>query len=436
MPALSRRLFLTLLTCIGLVAAGCSSDDDSADSVRVGTIPTRARLPVAPSTTTGPPTTAGTPTATTTTAAPADPKGFVVTPAAYAACTGRGSRGASLPAPLVALDVNGGVLWSACSRGEGASTEPIDLGPTVGAVFVADADGTRTFHALTRDGQVAWSTPLPGASLVTDHASTVYVVTPEGAEAGTRALDAATGQERWRVPVEEARAARPETVVLVADAPAVELVARDPTTSERRWAQPLASVPTSVGIAGDVVVAVTESPGADPSVPVRTIAAYDLATGELRWSRDRNDVGTAVVVGDTLLVWGTDDTTASLDLATGAERWRRLGRPLGGVGGVGVAADGMVFLSAASGDTNVRVVDLGTGQSRWSTGAADLRAQALGAGAGLLLFFTSLRGVEAVDLATGAGRWSFDFPPTPGTTTSGVSVSPDLVLVTVGASAA
>ncbi len=138
------------------------------------------------------------------------------------------------------------------------------------------------------------------------------------------------------------------------------------------------------------------------------------------------------MVDDVILAWGTDDTTSALDPANGAQQWRRPGRPLGGAGGFAVSSDGLLFLGNSSSDPNVRVVDLATGASRWSTGATDLRAQSLGAGAGLLLFFTSLEGVEAVDMATGDGRWSFDFPPSPGTSTNAVTVSADVVLVAIG----
>jgi outer membrane protein assembly factor BamB len=339
----------------------------------------------------------------------------------------------TFPASLVELDVtSGAVKWSACPAQPGEAQQPVDMGPTVGAVFVPDADGVRTFHAFTRDGKAAWTAPLPGTVLAPDHASTVYLGSAQAGEVRTRALDATTGQERWTVPGEEARVAQPDAVVLVAPGPPAQVVVRDPAAGAGRWAQPLAAAPTSVAVSGDAVVAVFPAAPTEGAAPVPSVAVFDIGTGQPRWVRNLIDAGAAVVVDDTILVWGTDDTTAALSVADGTQRWRRPGRPLGGAGGFAVSGDGLLFLGSASADPSVRVVELGTGASRWTTGSTDLRAQSLGAGTGLLLFFTSLKGVEAVDMATGDGRWSFDWPPAPGFSTNAVTVSPDIVLVAIG----
>jgi outer membrane protein assembly factor BamB len=441
MPAVSRRLLPALLMCAALVAGGCSSDDDGTATAAGETTSfhTRALLPTAPSTLVPPPTTpttastGPTPAATTTTAAPAaDPTGVTISAGPNVSCASQSGQRATFPASLVILDVaSGAVKWSACQRRPGDAVQPVDLGPTVGAVFVP-GDQVRTFHAFTREGQPAWTAPLPNTTLVPDHASTVYVGSTQAGEVRTRALDAATGQERWTVPGEDARAASPDAVVLVAAGPPAQIVVRDPASGAGRWAQGLVGAPTAVAISGDAVVAVFPAAPAEGAAPVPSVAVYDINTGQARWVRNLTDAGAAAVVDGAILVWGTDDTTAALDVGTGAQRWRRPGRPLGGVGGFGVSADGLLFLGSATAEPSVRVVELATGVSRWTTGSTDLRAQALGAGSGLLLFFTSLKGVEAVDMATGDGRWSFDWQPSPGTTTTGVVVSADVALVSVG----
>jgi hypothetical protein len=300
-------------------------------------------------------------------------------------------------------------------------------------VFIA-VDGTRTFQAFTREGQAAWNLPLAGASVTADHTSTAYVSSTAPGAPAVRALDATTGQERWAVPaVEEVRAARPDAIALLAPGPPTEVVVRDPATGARRWAQPLPSATTSVSLAGDLVVTVSETPGAEASTPLRTAVAYDVATGEPHWTVEMTDAGATWVVDDVVLVWSTDDTTSARRVADGTERWRRPGRPLVRPGGGGgAAADGLVYLANAAGDTDVRVVELASGTERWRTAASDLRQQALGAGSGLLLFLTGRQGVEAVDMATGGGRWSFDWPPDDKARTSAVTVSPDLVFVTPG----
>jgi hypothetical protein len=436
-----RRLLLSLLTCAGLVAGGCSSGDDGAATggVTVATpVPTRARLPVAPSTAvaptvaTRPPTTVTT-VATTPTTAPIDPKGIAVTQGAYAGCTGRVvGKAVPFPAPLVALDVAGAVRWSVCPGTAGEATEPVNLGPTVGAVLVANGDGSRTFFALTHDGAPAWSAPMAG-SLLADHTSTAYAVNPAGVEPRTRALDAATGQERWNAPGEQALAARADAVVLLAGGAAPQLVVRDPASGAVRWTQPVLSAATTAGLAGNVVVAVSQIAGGDGAT-VPSVAVRDLGSGTGLWAEDLTGALATFVVDDALLVFNGDGTTTARAAANGRTRWSLPGTPLARVGGGGVTGDGHVFLGPAGDNPNVRVVEVATGTVRWTAGGSELHQQALGAGGGLLLFHTSLQGVEAVDLTTGAGRWSFDPPPS-GTTTShtnAVDVPGDLVLVAMG----
>jgi outer membrane protein assembly factor BamB len=448
MPVLGRRLLATFLAGATLALTACSSGDDADDRVAVVTR-TRAALPTAPSTTAGaggavtPTIDAGaSPTGTTVVGATTAPGATTVTiggratvavsPGQTATCRARdGSATITFPASLVLLDVaTGAVKWSVCPIAPGDATAPLDLGGNVGATFTADADGARTFQAFTRDGLVSWSIPLATATVLTDHAGTAYVADATGA--GTRALDAANGQERWKVPGEEARAARPDAVVTTVPGPPAQVIVRDPATSTLRWAQALPAPAKSVAITSDRVVAVYETTIVGAPGPVPGIAAFDLATGEPRWVQERPDAGAAAVVDDTVLVWNTDDSTTAVNAADGSQRWRRTGRPLAGAGGTVVADEGLLFLGASAGDTDVRVVDLATNNGKWSATSTDLRAQALGAGAKLLLFPTSLGGVEAVTMAEGNGAWSFDWPPAPDSYTNGVAVSPDVALVAVG----
>src|SRR5512146_2291032 len=117
MPAVRRRLVLVLLAAAALVAGGCASGDDDATSGATGavSVPTRAQLPVAPSTRVGlptaPPTSA--PAATTTTAPP-DPPSVKVTAGSYATCPTR-TKGQTCPAPLVVLGVDGTLKWTVCT---------------------------------------------------------------------------------------------------------------------------------------------------------------------------------------------------------------------------------------------------------------------------------------------------------------------------------
>ena len=145
-------------------------------------------------------------------------------------------------------------------------------------------------------------------------AGTVYLHTSSGRIA---ALDAATGDERWRRDEPSSFGAGHSTPTLedgtlfvgIEDA----LHALDPTTGETKWTAGTAETVTSSPVVADGTVFVQGG----------GVAAFDAATGEERWHVDiptATRSSTAVADG-TVYVGSEAARLHALDAATGAERW-------------------------------------------------------------------------------------------------------------------
>jgi outer membrane protein assembly factor BamB len=181
-----------------------------------------------------------------------------------------------------------------------------------------------------------------------------------------RSLDTATGDERWRVGYE----------------------AHDSTL------QPV--------VTGGVVVAYVVPSGGGPSV----LQAFDVATGEPRWTAPTDPPGDLVGISDSVLIADVYSATrgvVALDARSGTRRWAT---PLPGSGSVQLwpVEDGVVVHAQA-----LTLIDAGTGAARWSAAGVDPVPTGLApAAVGRTLVVPRNRGVDAVDLATGAAASSAD----------------------------
>jgi len=230
---------------------------------------------------------------------------------------------------VVALDLaTGESLW------EGDVGAPANSGISVadGLVLVGDVDGV--VHALaTSDGSERWNyeagARLSGPPAILDGVS--YLGTIDGQ---LHAIDLATGHSVWSAPVQTAgpvgrSVAAADGLVYVGsaglapEAPAT-LAAYDAASGELRWRQPLqAGSPGSPGIAdGLVFTAGSLDTGAEPSKAY----AFDAVDGTPAWdepfvSPTQANLYRAAVTGDRLYLVSNDGWAYTLDARDGHLLW-------------------------------------------------------------------------------------------------------------------
>lgn len=204
--------------------------------------------------------------------------------------------------------------------------------------------GTWEVGADTDGGSQAWTVSVGDES--------AFISAPGGS---IRRVDRSDGSEQWRVDVGSPIMAPILTEDLVVTSTAGGVRALDRSSGDPHWRLPLGKPTVGVTVGNDTVVA--------PSYN-GTLYARDAATGEGIWQRsfDQRLVTTATVIGDLVVV--SQPALAAYDLATGDERWTG---PEGQSGAV--AHDGMVFTGAIADDGSaavVRALDGASGTEQWT----------------------------------------------------------------------
>lgn len=276
------------------------------------------------------------------------------------------------------------------------SSRPASVGLVA---FVGQDDGTVT-AVNTADGSVYWhasagESAVTGGPTVVGH--TLYVGTA-GSE--TVALDARTGDERWRTANE--RGVRPgragdgfaparagDTVVTAYSAGKTALDALHGETGEASWNR---ETPTAPG--GPVPV--------DGAV-YTGVGAFALDDGGPRWTTagdSRSGHVSPAVTDRAVVVQSRDGLVAKYDRLNGEVAWRRTlsaGRDT-----PPAVADGTVYAPGYA-------LSLATGKVRWRLETGTVTAPLVGDGVGYIGTKADKR-VLAVDLSTGERRWSTDLP--------------------------
>ena len=180
----------------------------------------------------------------------------------------------------------------------------------------------------------------------------LYVVTA----GGLRALDAATGYERWTTPI-GARVTAPiiwehGLVILVVEPG--ELLGVRGLDGRSVWRRPLGATtthPPAAGSAGALYLSLSDG----------RVTALSLDTGELLWERTlQGTLSPPAVARDRVFVGSTDNFFYAFNAGTGRDEWKW--RNGGDV--IGAAVDGeMVYF--ASLDNILRAVNRGNGNQRW-----------------------------------------------------------------------
>src|SRR5688500_1792701 len=194
----------------------------------------------------------------------------------------------------------------------------------------------------TRDAATAWPPVVAGGA--------VYVATADA----IRALDARTGEERWRVP-----SATPIAGLLVAADLVIGLTAPDLALAvraaggERVWQRPLGAASGTPALAsdGDRIFVARGS----------VIAGLRVSDGVVLWSRTLSgQLGQPVAAGDRVIVGSTDRFVWAIDAEDGDIEWTW--RTGGAVVGAAAAAQVVYFVSL---DNILRAVNRGNGNQRW-----------------------------------------------------------------------
>ena len=306
----------------------------------------------------------------------------------------RNTASADVPVPT-----RGAAAWT---RGAGGVAAPLVADGTVYSV-------AREATALdARTGERRWRVELPGRA---EHAPALgderlFVATEER----LLALDVEDGGERWSTSLPRPAGDPPTlggdppvlAVPLVARRDADGLLGYDPASGEQRWREATirASQPA---VDGEVLYTTGYRQDGDTGV----LRALSTADGERRWTRALASPDTPPVVADAGILVGADGTLVAYD--PGGEERRSLTAVDGRLDEPPAVEDGLAVLGA-SGETVA--VDLAAGEIRWrvdigvGSGLA-LSREAVVVGAETLLEGTG-PGVAVLDRTDGGVRWEYE----------------------------
>lgn len=309
-----------------------------------------------------------------------------------------------LPARAVRLEP----LWIAPLEGGTSMGAPAAGG---GRVYVEAGPEVRAVSA--EGGGAAWRwtrPPNPPANLLLRGGRLV------GAGAAAFSLDAATGAERWRVPLDSTATfgrVAADDAALYAGTSSHRVHALRLEDGGALWSTDVApewggkGVVGGVAVAGDTLFAtVTQWRSETGHQSSGWVVALDRATGGVLWrfstgqgADRRNAVGTPAVHGD--LVLASDyysNAFFAVDRRTGRQAWRVDGDPgFFGPTEAPVVVDGVGYVASA--DRWVYAFDPATGAIRWKTRTA-ASSLALAVCGGRV--FANHQGLTLLDRETGA----------------------------------
>jgi outer membrane protein assembly factor BamB len=232
---------------------------------------------------------------------------------------------------VVALSTGGARLWTRALRPEGEGDVAPGGGVAVSGNVVYAATGYRQLAALdAASGQVLWTVPLetPARSAPVADKGLVVVVTQANE---VYAMNQKDGTEAWNyIGIEETAG------LLSAASPAIsgnrvvvpfssgEVMALDIKTGEPAWIEGVARGFRTLAVSGlsDVSASpvVADNTVYATGVAGRTVAA-SLKSGQRVWEQDLGSVHTPAVSGNALFMVDLDDRMVALDRKTGEIMW-------------------------------------------------------------------------------------------------------------------
>jgi outer membrane protein assembly factor BamB len=295
------------------------------------------------------------------------------------------------------------ILWS-FDVPEYLSTGPMLAGDTV---FVT---GQETFALDPRDGRLRWrySDRIARSSLPIVEGGRVFIY-----DGGSlNALNLATGASLWTQPIRTFGLSPIPTVMngLVCMTAAQEtgeygLYALDAASGQDRWRYELEEIPQTNAAAKDGVFYVGS--GGELLYAIS-------ATGQLRWRESAGDriASSPLVAGGLVVVMTQSYQVIAFDAATGKRRWRNTSGALASGGGTGtfgpapMIVQGVVYVRGTGGV--LRALDAASGRERWTFSVGD-KAGAPAISNGFLFVHDGKGTLYAVDTATGKARWTHRF---------------------------
>lgn len=285
-------------------------------------------------------------------------------------------------------------LWMVESLGQAADRSAVAIGELV---YIATPDGVVALDP--RSGEERWRAGMPTLYILTyDLASNVVFVT-ERETGKIIGFDGASGAQLWAVtPSEPSRpAAANDGTLYTSSVDPGALHALDAASGEERWRYPTEPTTTIDLIAGGTVFATASTfEGTNKS---KTLA-LDAESGVLRWETEIEEgVSEGLAATDDLVLVGRD-TLIARDIATGEERWTS---PIASFAASAVIGDGRVYLGT---DAGVAAVDLATGSTVWQL-PAEFSASVAAVDQGTV--YGDIDGdAVALDAATGEEIWRVD----------------------------
>jgi len=255
---------------------------------------------------------------------------------------------------LYSFDVaSGDLLWKLpFDRGVAATPLLVD-----GRIVAVSAKGKVVAVEPTR-GDVVWHEALAGAYALSPAYAAKRVFVADNVDK-VLALDAATGATKWRTTV----AARPNTALVVVGSTLVvgtadgylNWIALDSGKVKKRLR--LDGMPYGTPILAPPLLFVLTA-GAKGN-----LIALDAESGAVRWSRETPKEWTTyrpLLTGSTVIVGSEEKDLCAFDRDDGALRWCR---SVGQVPrGLGISADGILYVGSLSGVVQAFRIDAGAGK--------------------------------------------------------------------------
>ena len=263
-------------------------------------------------------------------------------------------------------------------------------GPTVanGAVYVTDGTGTvRAVDLATGTERWRSTSPINGATSSVAADGAFFVGTGDGQ---IQSLELASGAQRWRATI--STDGQPAGAPAYADGMVYAgttqgLVALRAATGDLVWRLDLGGDPFGSIVIADGVAYV--GPGAD--VAGGHLRAVDAKTGQLRWMVDEG-LSSPSVTGSTAVSVGAGGIVSARDTATGQERWRFVNS---GTNRAPAIANGTVYLPA---DTEQRIyaLDAATGNVFWQSSVVGGQQCCIAVARGMVFAATTSGSVYAI----------------------------------------
>jgi outer membrane protein assembly factor BamB len=220
-----------------------------------------------------------------------------------------------------------------------------------------------------------------------------------------RAVDAATGNERWRFETGGIYAPHPSVadgLVFMGDNNPGQppghgtLFAVDAGDGSERWHLAGAQTASPLAVAGMLYLGIEEG----------YLVALDVAEGTERWRAATGQISRGATFADGVVyAGGKDGVVYALDAADGSERWRY--QTEGGKLATIAVADGMVYQATFDGPADqLYALDAATGDERWRF-AVGSRLEPPAVGGGVVFLPAGDGSVYALNAAEGTVRWRF-----------------------------